>query len=257
MPRRLIFLGTGTSHGVPVIGCRCPVCLSDDPRNKRTRCAVVFETGQGTLLVDTPPELRLQMVRAGVDRLDAVLLTHTHADHIFGLDDLRRFNQIQQAPIPIHARPEDQATIRQGFPYIFDDDASLIPSGGIPAVTLHDVPESLALCGEKIVPIPLVHGRFRVLGFRFGNVAYCTDCNGIPASSRPSLEGLDVLVLDALRHRPHPTHFCLEESLEVVAQLKPRQTYFTHISHDLDHQSTSRELPDHVALAYDGLVLDL
>jgi len=256
MARRLVFLGTGTSHGVPVIGCECPVCLSDDPRNKRTRCAVLMQTDAVTVLVDTPPELRLQLVRARVSRLDAVLFTHTHADHVFGLDDLRRFNQLQQAPLPVYAKPDDQAYIRQGFPYIFDAYARLIPSGGVPDLTLGDVPDRLELGDLSVVPVPLEHGRFRVLGFRFGDVAYCTDCNGIPEASRALLQGLDVLVLDALRHRPHPTHFCLAESLQVVADLKPKRALLTHICHDLDHHDTQAELPANVALAYDGLVVD-
>jgi len=254
---QLIFLGTGTSHGVPMIGCHCPVCRSTDPRNKRCRCSVLLKTPTANLLVDTPPELRLQLVRADITTVAAVLFTHTHADHLFGLDDLRRFNSLQGAPVPIYGSADCLDDIRRAFAYVFDDEARRIPSGGIPRLALHPIDGPFDAGGVRIVPVPLGHGRFDVFGFRIGDMAYCTDCDEVPRPSWPLLEGLDVLVIDALRHRPHPTHFHLEESLAVIERLKPKRAYLTHLTHDMDHQVTQDLLADGIHVAYDGLVVDL
>lgn len=246
------FLGTGTSHGVPMIGCGCPVCTSDDPRNQRTRCSVFIESGGTTLLIDTPPELRLQLVREGIACADAVLFTHSHADHIFGLDDVRRFNDALDAALPCYGSPETLATIRRAFDYVF------VPTqigGGKPQLELIPV-EGCFQAGEvAVTPIPVFHGSLRVLGFRIGGFAYVTDCSEIPPESARLLSGLDTLVLGVLRPEPHETHFSLSQGLAVVDQLKPRRAFFTHISHRLEHERTNAVLPPGIELAYDGLAV--
>lgn len=255
-PIRLTFLGTGTSHGIPVIGCACPVCRSSDPRDQRYRPAILVDWRGQRLLVDTPPELRLQLVRAGVRNLDALLFTHTHADHLFGLDDVRVFNQRTGRPLPVYGTPEVLNRVRQQYFYVFQDGPI---GGGKPQLELTPiVPDDRRFdaAGVPVQPVPVFHGPTPVLGFRFDDVAYVTDTNQIPETSLALLEGLDVLVLDALRWRPHPTHFSVSEALAVVERLKPRQTYFTHICHDLGHEETNRQLPPGVELAYDGLVIE-
>ncbi len=251
----LTFLGTGTSHGIPVIGCACAVCRSGDPRNQRYRPAVLVRWRGQTFLVDTPPELRLQLLRAGVDHLDALFYTHTHADHIFGLDDVRVFNQRFGRPLPVHGSPETLANLRRQFFYVFVETP---PAGGKPQLELKPIEpldQSFIVAGVPVQPVPVLHGTTTVLGFRFGDLAYVTDTNGIPEASLAHLANLDVLILDALRHQPHPTHFSLSEALAVVERLQPRRAYLTHICHDLDHEATNRDLPPGVELAYDGLVV--
>ncbi len=252
---KLIFLGSGTSSGVPVIGCGCAVCKSRDPRNQRTRPSVLLQVPGGNILIDTAPELRLQLLRECVGRVDALLFTHYHADHIFGLDDVRVLNFAIGGPLPVYAERTVQRVLRRTFSYAFDSWSHKIPRGGVPRLDFRtiNVRRPFEVLGRQCIPIRLLHGRFRVLGFRFGNLAYCTDVNRIPRHSMRLLAGLDVLVLDALRDRPHPTHFSLSESLEVVAQLRPRRCFFTHITHELDHATTNARLPDGVELAYDGL----
>jgi phosphoribosyl 1,2-cyclic phosphate phosphodiesterase len=250
----LIFLGTGTSHGVPMIGCDCAVCRSDDPRDRRYRTSVALrrlDDGR-TVLIDTPPELRLAVIAHDVRRVDAVLLTHAHADHILGLDDLRRFNDLGQRQIPCHGDAATLERVGSIFPY------ALVPyelkRSDRPSISLNPLEpgRSFEACGLEIQPIPLMHGRMAVLGFRIGDLAYCTDCSAIPEGAWPLLGGLDLLVLDALRRTPHPTHFNMEQALAVVARLRPRRTLFTHITHELSHAQTSAALPAGVALAYDG-----
>ncbi|HEX2923994.1 MAG TPA: MBL fold metallo-hydrolase [Chloroflexota bacterium] len=254
MDLTLTFLGTGTSHGVPAIGCRCPVCTSDDPRNNRYRCSILLQYGGHNVVVDTATEFRLQAIRIGLDRLDAVLFTHSHADHIGGLDDLRSFSDRLGAAIPCYGSAECLDDIRHRFDYIFKETQL---GGGKPRLDMHPVDGPFELFGLRIVPVPVYHGRLLVLGFRFGRTAYVTDCNSIPEGSEEMLKGLDVLVLDALRWRSHPTHFNVEEALAEVAKLRPRHTYFTHLTHDLDHATTNAQLPQGVELAYDGLTLAL
>jgi phosphoribosyl 1,2-cyclic phosphate phosphodiesterase len=254
----MILLGTGTSHGVPMIGCDCAVCTSNDPHNQRTRCGVVVEAPEGNLLIDTPPELRIQLLREGIGRIHALVFTHGHADHLFGLDDVRLFPHYLGHPLPVYCEAAVEQQIRRSFAYAFDPVTKEYPAGGVPQLEFRTIgAEAFQVLGQTVVPVPLEHGRFRVLGFRFANVAYCTDVNRIPPASVPLLQGLDVLVLDALREKPHPTHFSLSESLEVVEQLRPRHAYFTHISHNLDHAATNARLPDGVELAYDGLRIPL
>jgi len=251
---RLTFLGTGTSTGVPTLACRCPVCTSSDPRDKRTRPSVLLEFDGRAVVIDTAPDFRQQALREGMERLDAVLFTHTHADHVLGLDDVRVFYFRQRQPIPIYASSRSMDDIRRIFSYIFDQ---TYPYGGIAKLDPHIIDGPFDLWGERLIPLPVLHGNLPVLGFRFGKTAYVTDFSAIPDSTIPLIEGLDVLVLDALRHKPHPTHSSLEQSLDWVERLKPRRAFFTHIAHELGHEVTNAVLPPHVRLAYDGLRLDL
>ena len=254
----LVFLGTGTSHGVPVIGCTCPTCTSPDPKDRRTRCAVVLGLPSGNLLIDTPPELRIQLLRQRIGLIHAVAYTHPHADHLFGLDDLRIFPRYLGHGLPIYCREEVEEAIRRSFAYAFDPAMQDLPAGGVPRLVFHRIDtEPFEVLGARLVPVPLWHGAGQVVGYRVGDVAYCTDTKKVPAQSMGLLEGLEVLILDALRPQPHPTHLSLEEAVELARQLRPRQTYFTHISHRLEHQATNRTLPPGMALAYDGLRIPL
>jgi phosphoribosyl 1,2-cyclic phosphate phosphodiesterase len=252
---RVILLGTGTSHGVPMIGCDCPVCTSPDAHDKRTRSSILFQLEGGSILVDTTPELRIQCLASNVSRVDAVLFTHAHADHVTGLDDLRRFNWLQRAPLTCYGDAETIRTVERMFPYAFDHKQPYISSK--PQLHLAEIDGPLELCGETVISIPLFHGPMPVLGFRIGPFAYCTDCSVIPESSFDLLKDLDVLVLDALRHKPHPTHFTLEQAVEAAKQIGAKQTFFTHIAHELGHESTNARLPTGMALGYDGQTLDL
>jgi phosphoribosyl 1,2-cyclic phosphate phosphodiesterase len=256
--QELVFLGTGTSHGVPMIGCGCVTCLSTNPKNQRGRCSVVLGLPEGNLLIDTPPDLRNGLIRERIGLVHAVLFTHEHADHLFGLDDLRIFANYLGRNLPVYCTERVERRIRQSFDYAFDEATKHFPAGGIPKLALQRVENSpFGILGARAVPIPLRHGPYPVLGFRFGNLAYCTDTNGIPDASWPLLEGLDILVLDGLRHRPHPTHFTLEEAVDVARKLRPRRTLFTHICHDLEHEATNAALPPGMELAYDGMVVEL
>lgn len=250
---QLVFLGTGTSVGVPMIGCDCTTCRSDNPRNNRTRCSLVLGLPEGNLLIDTAPDLRHQLLREQIGIVHATLFTHEHADHIFGLDDLRLFQFYLGGPVPLFCEEHVEARIRKSFDYAFSSVART-HAGAAPALTFERITtEPFEILGARVTPLRLHHGNFQVLGFRFGNVAYCTDTNDIPAESMALLEGLDVLILDALRHRPHPTHFSLSEAVEVAERVGARHTYFTHVSHDLEYEQTNAELPEGMELAYDGL----
>ena len=254
MSVRLTVLGSGTSHGIPMIGCDCAVCRSDDPRDRRTRTSVVFSYDGYNLLVDTPPELRLQCVACDLRRVDAILFTHCHADHIAGLDDVRRFNWIQREPITLYGDATTLERVRQMFRYAFVDDPEYPSAKPELAATVLDGP--LELGGRQVVPIPLRHGALPVFGFRVGDIAYCTDCNFIPDQSRDLLRGLDILLLDGVRRRPHSTHFNLDQAVEQARQIGARRTYFTHIAHELKHADTNARLPVGMELAYDGLVCE-
>jgi phosphoribosyl 1,2-cyclic phosphate phosphodiesterase len=253
---RVTFLGTGTSHGVPMIGCTCATCQSADPHDVRLRPSVYVAVEDGPkILIDTATDLRQQALTHKLSRVDAILYTHSHADHIMGLDEVRRFNMIQRSAIPVYADAFTAGELRRTFHYIFNPPAQ--KGGGIPEIALQIVEGPFAVDGVAIVPVAVFHGERPILGFRLGHFAYLTDCNRIPDESWPLLAGLDVLVLDALRHRPHPTHFSVSEALQVAARLAPRQTYFTHICHDLPHAATNAALPPAVALAHDGLTIDI
>ena len=256
--RRLIVLGSGTSTGIPTIGCDCAVCCSDDPRDSRTRPSVLLELPAGNLLIDTSPEMRIQLVRERIGKVHAILYTHYHADHLFGLDDARLFPKAIGGPVPLYCEAETEATIRQTFSYAFREVTPSDPAGWVPQLRFERVApaEPFTVLGQRVMPIRLEHGRFRVLGFRFGDLAYCTDVSRIPDESWPMLEGLDTLILDALRITPHPTHFNIEQALAVVDRLKPRRTFFTHLSHEISHAAVEKFLPDNVRLAYDGLAIE-
>lgn len=250
----IIMLGTGTSHGVPMVGCRCPVCLSENPKNQRTRSSILVKGPAGNILVDTTPELRIQLTRERVDLVHAALFTHGHADHIFGLDDLRQFGFLLDRDIPLYCEETVARQLRQAYSYAFAPPVDPQRRGAIPRFEMRPLDTTpVAVLGTLIRPIRLIHGRLPMLGFRFGNAAYCTDVSEIPEESWPLLTGLDTLILDALRYRPHSTHFNIEQALEVVQRVRPRRTYFTHICHDLDHDTVNRDLPPGVELAYDGL----
>jgi phosphoribosyl 1,2-cyclic phosphate phosphodiesterase len=252
--RTFTFLGTGTSVGVPMLGCDCAVCRSTNPRNQRYRCSALVGTPEGNLLIDTPPELRLALLREKIGLVHAVLFTHYHADHLFGLDDVRPFPRYLGGPMPLYCTLEVENKIREAFSYAFGDDAERLPAAAIPKLVLRRInDEPFTVLGQTVVPIPMRHGSFNVLGFRFGDVAYCTDVSHIPETSWPLLAGLRVLVLDALRWKSHPAHFGVEEALAVIERLRPDQAYLTHMSHDLEHEATNARLPPGVELAYDGL----
>lgn len=252
MQARVTVLGSGTSHGVPMIGCTCAVCLSSDPRDRRTRASIYVDVAGGPkILVDTSTDLRHQALTHRLPRVDAILFTHSHADHIMGLDDSRRFSQMQKGPIACYADAHTVDSLRKSFYYVFDPRTD--QGGGLPQIELHTIERAFSVGGVAIQPIPLMHGRRPILGFRFGDFAYLTDTNLVPEPAFPLLAGVKTLILDALRHRPHPTHFTVAEALSVVERLRPQQTYFTHICHDLPHAATNAALPAGVELAYDGL----
>jgi len=249
-------LGTGTSVGVPAIGCGCATCVSENPKNKRTRCSLALGLPEGNLLIDTTPDMRHQLLREGIGVIHAVLYTHEHADHLFGLDDVRLFPFYLGHPLPLYCEDHVESRIRHSFDYAFS--GVPIHSGGVPQVEFRRITtEPLELLGAKCIPLRLQHGRFDVLGFRFGNIAYCTDTNVIPEESLAKLNGLDVLILDALRARPHPTHLSLEESIELAEKIGAKKTYFTHMCHELEHEAVNATLPANMELAYDGLRLRL
>jgi phosphoribosyl 1,2-cyclic phosphate phosphodiesterase len=250
-PVTITVLGSGTSVGVPTIGCDCKVCTSDDPRDQRLRPSILVAFNGHNVLIDTTPDFRQQALRARIPRVDAILYTHAHADHIMGLDDVRPFNFRQRDPIPIYGTEETIGYICSAFRYIFEVKNS---ESSLPKITTRLISsEPFDVCGMTFIPVPLKHGRSDVNGFRFGDSAYLTDHSDIPEASLNLLTGLDVLFLDALRYKPHPTHSTVERSLQYVDLLKPKRAFFTHICHDLAHARAESMLPDHVRLAYDGL----
>jgi phosphoribosyl 1,2-cyclic phosphate phosphodiesterase len=251
---RVTFLGTGTSTGVPVPTCSCAVCASSDPRDRRLRPSILVEWDGASVLVDTSTDLRTQALRVPIARIDAVLYTHHHADHILGLDELRLYNWRQRGAVPAYGLPDTLDRLARTFWYVFED----VESGGAkPAIERHRVDGPFPLLGRTVIPVPVEHGALSILGYRIGRFAYLTDVSGIPSSSYPLLRDLDVLVLSALRPRPHPTHLHLAASLEEAARIGAPRTLLTHMGHEMPHAAVSEALPPGVELAYDGLVLDL
>ena len=251
---QLTVLGSGTSMGVPTLACHCAVCESADPRDKRTRPSVLLAYNGRNVVIDTTPDFRFQAMREKLDRLDAVLYTHGHADHILGLDDIRPYNLKQRALVPLYSSLETQATLRKQFAYIFDDAPTV---SSLPGVEMHTIDGPFELFGLRLIPIPAHHGPTSVLGFRFGNAAYLTDFSSVPESSKDLLRGLDDFILDALRYTPHPMHSNVDQSLALVNELKPKRAWFTHICHDLGHEQANAKLPKEVRLSYDGLKFEV
>lgn len=257
---RITVLGSGTSVGVPTIGCECRVCQSSDPRDKRLRPSILVSHTSGSetrnVLIDTTPDLRQQALSAGMARLDAIFYTHFHADHVMGLDDIRPFNYGRAERIPLFAMPEVLTDLRRVFPYAFQGKAS--HAGGRPRVEARELDgAAVDIFGLSFLPVPVTHGRATIMGYRFGDAAYLTDLSDIPDSSLESLQNLDVLFLDCLRREPHPMHSTVEQALGWVERLKPRRAFFTHICHDLPHAETCASLPANVELAYDGLRIEV
>ena len=252
---RITFLGTGTSHGVPMIGCECATCRSTDPHDNRLRPSIFLETSNARVLVDAGPDLREQALRHRIARVDAIVFTHGHADHILGMDDVRRFNAVMEGSMPCYGDAATLADIRQVFSYVFDP--ATPKGGGLPQLDLREIDGPFSVGGLSLQPVPIWHGKRRILGFRTGGFAYLTDCSRVDEAAWPLLERLDVLVLDALREKPHPTHFSLSEAIETATRIGAARTFFTHMAHDLPHEATNARLPRGMRLAHDGLVLSV
>ena len=263
---RLTVLGSGTSHGVPMIGCRCEVCTSADPRNRRRRTSAAIRLGEKTLLIDTTPDLHAQALAYGIDRVDAVAFTHSHADHVMGFDELRRYAELTRRAVPVYASPATLDALYRIFEYALTDTGCGL--FGIPVIEWHSLTRPFEIGGHRVTPLTLEHGALTATGFRIdapdgAALAWCPDCSGIPAAAAELLRRLDVLFIDGLRHRPHPTHFTVAEAVAAIRQLAPRQAYLIHMTHDLDHAATEAalprlpEVPSGIRLAYDGLTLDV
>ena len=254
---QITFLGTGTSQGVPIIGCSCVVCTSAAPEDKRFRASIVVTHDDGTqVLVDTTPDLRSQALARHLTRVDAVVYTHSHADHIFGLDELRRFIALRGGgTMPVYGDAQTIAELRRMFGYAFHSPAEL--GGGVPRLVAHEVDGPFDVGGTSWIPVPILHGKRQILGYRIGRFAYLTDCSHIPDPTWSLLDGLDVLVIGALRERAHPTHFSLSEAIVASRRTGATRTLFTHMCHDLGHAETNARLPPGMALAYDGLSVRL
>lgn len=251
---QLTMLGVGSSAGTPVVGCQCATCLSDNPKNKRLRCSAAINTDNGeVILVDTGPDLRAQALRAGLNRADAVLYTHTHADHLHGIDDLRAFCQVQKKQIPLYGKPDAMQHIQAKFGYAIREAGDF---WDLPVLSLNPITDPFEVLGIKITPIPVRHGYSDILGYRIGNLAYLTDVSDIPETSLALLHGLEVLMLDCLRYQPHYTHINVEQSIAYAGLINARNSYFIHMTHDLEYEMLSAELPDDMYVAYDGLKLN-
>ena len=253
---RILFLGTGTSTGIPTLCCPCEVCQSDDPRNKRLRASALVQNNGFNFLIDTSTDLRQQCLRHNITQIDGVLYTHHHADHVHGIDELRCFNFFNKTVIPCYGNELTLTAIQKNFSYIFNGEKPM--GGGVPKldmITLNGQP--FALGGVQVTPVDITHGTITITGYKINNAAYVTDCSGLPDKTKEILSGLDVLVLNALGFEPLATHFCLDQALAAIRELQPKRAILTHINHKFDHEKVSRDLPDHVELAYDGLTVDL
>ena len=255
----LIFLGTGTSHGVPMIGCECDVCQSLNPKNNRTRTSAILGFPQGNLLIDTAPEMRIQFTREKIRYAHAILYTHHHVDHFFGLDDTRRFQHLNGGlPTPVYCSEQVEHEIHIRFSYIFDPIVKKFPAGGVPKLEIHRISpyEEFEVLGRKVLPLAIDHGIFHILGYRIGDLAYCTDVKHFPDATLERLQGLETLIIGCLRYDPHPAHMGLQEVLDVVDILKPKRTFFIHTTHNFDYDQLNSQLPPNIRLAYDGLHLE-
>lgn len=251
---QLTMLGVGSSAGTPVVGCQCRTCLSDNPKNRRLRCSAAITTDHGeVILIDTGPDLRAQALREGLMRADAVLYTHTHADHLHGIDDLRAFCQVQKKQIPLYGKADAMQHIQQKFGYAIREPSDFWE---VPVLSINPVSAEFDVLGMKVTPIPIKHGYSDIFGYRIGNMAYLTDASEIPDSSLDQLKDLDVLMLDCLRYNPHHTHINVEQSIAYASHIKARNTYLIHMTHDLDYEKLSAELPANIHVAYDGLKLN-
>ncbi|MDH4099644.1 MAG: GPMC system MBL fold metallohydrolase [Nitrospirota bacterium] len=250
----VVILGSGTSTGVPVIGCSCEVCTSDDPRNRRTRSSILVEHAGAYILVDTATDFRAQAIANNIPKIDAVCYTHTHADHVHGIDDLRCFNKLKGGAIPCYGSPATCESLQRNFPYIFKPSEG---AGWRPHLEPNAVTGDFDLFGLKVAPIEIEHGKSMIYGYRFGDVAYLTDCSGIPGYSMEKLRGLKLLIIGAIRYQPHPSHFSLGQSVEIIEALKPERALLTHLGHSFDQEKTGAELPPNTGLAYDGLRITL
>ncbi len=253
-PLKVTVLGTGTSAGVPVIGCDCPTCTSSDPNDNRLRSSIVLRDDQHTILVDCGSDFREQALRYHINRLDVILLTHAHSDHVSGLDDIRIYNWRQGTTIPFYGNKEAFDSLKRRFDYIF---APMQTGGGIPQVELNEVSQTFECLGLKITPLPVMHGDLPVLGFRFGNFAYITDASEVPKETREKLKGVKYLILNALRYRDHPTHLTVDQAVEIAQEVGAERTWFTHITHDLKHSDVNQHLPEGIRLGYDGLEFNI
>ncbi len=252
---KIIVLGSGTSTGVPSLCCDCEVCQSEDPFNKRLRASILIQSNGANFLVDTSTDLRQQCLRYKITHIEAVLYTHHHADHVHGIDELRCFNFFNKAAIPCYGNEVTLSMIKKNFGYIFNGNRP--EGGGIPQLILNTIENKpFEVEGTHITPVPINHGSLTILGYRIGNAAYITDGSGVPNESKNLLMGLDILIINSVGFKPHPTHFCLPEALEVVSDLKPKRTFLTHINHTYDHKTVSKKLPGNVELAYDGLEIE-
>lgn len=256
---KLTFLGTGTSFGVPQVGCACAVCRSEDPRDQRTRVGAIVESGSLRLLIDTPPELRLQLLAAQVDRVDAVFYTHDHADHTHGIDDIRAFSVRRDGALPIYGSAETLEALARRFPYIFDERLKPLPGTSKPEGFAQPLEPGVVLrIGHvDVLPLAVPHGRQRVFGYRIGRLGYITDAKTLPPEVSDALRGVDVLVLNALFRTAHPTHLSIGEAVEVAQRLGARQTYLTHLTHETSHAELAGSLPPGIAPAYDGLTVEI
>lgn len=251
---QITFLGTGTSHGVPVIACDCEVCQSDNQKNKRMRTSIHIKSKEYNLLIDTPPEMRLELINNNIKRVDSVLMTHSHADHIMGFDDIRALNWFQKKEMPVYADKKTLKNIKRVFPYIFSEEN---PGGGVPQVILKKIERELNFRDLSVKAVPIYHGDNKILGYRINNFAYLTDCSKVPEHSFKLLNGIEYAAVDALRFEKHPTHMSVDEAVKLINDLNLKQGYLTHISHRLDHNKLNEYLPDHVSPAYDGLSIDI
>lgn len=255
MVLEITFLGTGTSHGVPIIGCKCKTCLSDDPKNKRYRSSIYIKTGEKNILIDTTPDLRMQLLEHNITDIDLVLFTHAHADHIMGFDDLRAINRLKKEEIPCYGDEKTLKALKKKFEYIFEDQREC--NFAVPSVKLIELKKPLKFADLKITPLPVEHNNETVLGYKINNIAYITDCSHIPKGSIEKIKDVDLVILNALRYKSHPKHFNLFEAVEVIESLNIKKAYLTHISHEIEHNEGNRRLPDNIELAYDGLKLKI